>query len=280
MRTILLLLFAAGLRAATPLSDLDLVFDRMYRHDFATALATVDEHIRLHPTDPLGYSVRGSVHLFGELDRLSILESEFFSDDKRITDKKKPKPDLAIRDSLLQSIGKARELALKELQTKPQDRNALFALCVAAGVQTDYLALIEKRQLVSLNHAKESQSWAVKLLNIDPSYHDAYLTAGVSEYLLGSMPFFVRWFVKFEQAEGSKTQAVTNLKKVAESGRYLRPFAKVLLAVIHLREKQPLEAEKQLSELAREFPENRLFRKELDKLTAKRSRGSAAAGRP
>ena len=84
------------------------------------------------------------------------------------------------------------------------------------------------------------------------------------------MPFFVKWFVKFEQTQGSKAEAIKNLTLVAQKGRYLRPFAKVLLAVIHLREKRPLDAEILLGELNREYPENPLFRKELAKLQARR----------
>lgn len=92
-------------------------------------------------------------------------------------------------------------------------------------------------------------------MKVDPTHHDAYLTAGVSEYLMGSMPFFVKWFVKFEQTQGSKVEAIKNLTLVAQKGRYLRPFAKVLLAVIHLREKRPLDAEILLGELNREYPD-------------------------
>lgn len=265
------LLLGLPLAAATGDTLLDLSFDRMYRLQFSEAQALLKQHIDAHPSDPLGYSVRSAAFLFQELDRLSILESEFFGNDKRILEKKELKPDPALREGIFRSIDKARELAKSQLDKDGADRNALLALCIAAGIQTDYLALIEKRQLGSLTYAKESQGWAVRLLKIDPSYADAYLTTGLSEYLLGSVPFFVRWFVKFEQTQGSKVEAIRNLEKVVQKGRYFRPFAKVLLAVIHLREKRPVQAEVHLSDLNREFPENPLFRKELQRLQARRS---------
>jgi hypothetical protein len=53
---------------------------------------------------------------------------------------------------------------------------------------------------------------------------------------------------------------------VANHGRYYRPFAKILLSVIYLREKQPAQAEGLLAELARDFPENPLIRRELQKV--------------
>ncbi|MCS7023368.1 MAG: hypothetical protein NZV14_01095 [Bryobacteraceae bacterium] len=255
--------------AAEPL-PLEIAFDKLYRLDFSSAQRAITTHIERHPADPLGYSVRSAAYLFYELDRLSILESEFFGSDKRIAEKRKPQADPQVRQELMGAIAEARRLAEAILQKNANDKNALFALCIASGIQTDYLALVEKRQLGSLSYAKESHRWALKLLAIDSQFYDAYLTTGISEYLLGSMPFFIRWIIRFDQAEGSKPAAVRNLELVSQRGRYFKPFAKVLLAIIHLREKRPLEAERLLRELHLEFPENRLYKKELDKLVQRR----------
>ena len=140
-------------------------------------------------------------------------------------------------------------------------------MCIAQGVTTDYMAFVEKRQISSLSPARKSSDYAQRLLKLDPKYYDAYLTAGISEYMLGSLPFFIRWFVRFDNVAGNKQIGVTNLKLVAEQGHYLRPFAKILLAIIYLREKRPQDTRRLLTELAREFPSNPLIRNELAKLT-------------
>jgi hypothetical protein len=57
-----------------------------------------------------------------------------------------------------------------------------------------------------------------------------------------------------------------NVAIVAQKGRYLRPFAKILLAIAHLREKRFTPARDLVAELAREYPGNNLFRKELAKI--------------
>jgi hypothetical protein len=264
---LLAVLPAAAAWEATPLET---AFDRLYRLDFKGAQNAISQHIEIHPRDPLGYSMRSAAYLFYELDRLAILESEFFGNDKRIAEKKKLHADPNVRKELMDAIAKARQLAEEALQSNANDKNALFAMCVAAGIQTDYLALVEKRQIGSLSYAKESHRWAVKLLAVDPKFYDAYLTTGLSEYLLGSIPFFVRWIVRFDKTEGSKSVAVRNLELVSQQGRYFKPFAKVLLSIIHLREKRPLESEKLLHELHHQFPENPLFKKELDKLASRR----------
>jgi hypothetical protein len=46
--------------------------------------------------------------------------------------------------------------------------------------------------------------------------------------------------------------------RTAENGRYLRPFAKIILALAARREKQDVLAEKLLRELSEQYPDNAL----------------------
>jgi len=243
---------------------------RMYDFNFPASQEILGRYIAAHPQEPLPYAFRASGYLFYELDRMSILESDFFLDDNRIAEKKKKlEPDPLIRDRFLKAVRDTEVRADAALKTNPNDPQALFAMCIAQGVSTDYMAFVEKRQIASLNVAKRSNSYAQRLLKLDPKFYDAYLTAGISEYMLGSLPFFVRWFVHFENVDGSKQRGVERLELVSREGRYFRPFSKILLATIALREKRPRDAQQFLRELARDYPENPLFRKELDKLNAK-----------
>jgi len=243
---------------------------RMYDFNFPASQEILSRYIAEHPQDPLPYAFRASGYLFYELDRMSILESDFFLDDNRIAEKKKKlEPDPLIRDRFLKAVSDTETRADAALKTNPNDPQALFAMCIAQGVSTDYMAFIEKRQIASLTVAKRSNSYAQRLLKLDPKFYDAYLTAGISEYMLGSLPFFVRWFVHFENVDGSKQRGVERLELVSREGRYFRPFSKILLATIALREKRPRDAQQFLRELARDYPENPLFRKELDKLNSK-----------
>lgn len=253
---------------AEPADAIGQALDRLYRLQFAPAQEILSGYIAAHPQDPVGYNMRAAGYVFAELDRMQILEGEFFADDKRVIEKKGIKPDPAVRANVYESLRKARELASAQLSRGANNEQALFGMGMAAGLQSDYMALVEKRQLASLSLTKESQSWAVKLLAANPDFYDAYLTTGITEYLLGSVPFFVKWFIRFEKAEGSKSVAVRNLE-LATKGRYFGPFARVLLAIVHLREKRPEMAEVYLAGLAREFPENPLYQKELKKLRAK-----------
>jgi len=256
---------APTLHAAT----IERALNRMYNFDFDSADGELDRYVSEHPGDALGYTFRASALLFRELDRLSILEGEFLTSDKRIADKKKMSPDAGLKTRFHAAVDRSKSLAQGRLGVDGSDKNALFAMCLNSGLITDYMCLVEKRQLASLAYAKESHNFAVKLLKVDSGFTDAYLTTGMTEYLLGSVPFFVKWFVRFEDAEGNKKLAVERLKSVVERGKYLGPFAKILLAIIDMREKRPLQAEIKLSELSKDFPENPLFKKEIEKLRPK-----------
>jgi predicted Zn-dependent protease len=266
MKQLFSLLFL--LSTAAGASQLEEAFERLYNLDFAGAHRFVDTHIAANPSDPLGYSVRASALLFQEFDRMQILEGEFFADDKRLIDKKKIKPDPALKVRIFDCIAQAQKLAQARLAKNPKDADSLFAMSLASGLTGDYSSLIEKRQLNSFSYYKEANGFAQTLLNAHPTYVDAYMTTGFSEYLIGSLPFFAKWFVKIDGIEGSKDVAAQKMLKVVQSGRYLKPFAKILLSIFYLRENQPDRSKNLLAELARDYPENPLFKKELSRLAA------------
>jgi len=260
--------FGLSLRAA-PGDTIEDALGRMYNFDFPASHEVLDRVIAQHPQDPLPYAFRASAFLFYELDRLQVLQSDFFLDDNKIADKKKKlEPDPAVRDRFLKAVNDTESRAQTALTANPDDRNALFAMSISQGVATDYMAFVEKHQISSLSVAKRSNAYAQRLLKLDPKFYDAYLTAGISEYMIGSLPFFIRWFVHFDNIDGSKKAGVDRLQLVSREGRYFRPFSKILLATIALREKRPQVAHQYLQELARDYPGNPLFRRELAKLTS------------
>ena len=134
------------------------------------------------------------------------------------------------------------------------------------------------KELAALaDEAPTARKRASELLKLNPDFYDAYLTTGMTEYVIGSLPFFVRWFIKVENINGNKEQGIKTVEIVARKGHYLKPFAKILLAMAHLREKRPRAAEQILAELVNDYPENPLFRKELAQLSVKLQSGKPAA---
>lgn len=248
-------------------ADIDRAFERMYSFDFVSAYGVLAHAIEKAPQDPLPYAARSAALLFSELDRMGVLKSEFFASNKRIASKRQNvSPDAGVKARLNSDMETAKRLAGATLASDPQDANALFSLAMAWGIAADYMALVEKRQFASLSLAKQSHLYATQLRKARPDLYDAMLTTGLSEYILGSLPFFVRWFVKFEDTEGSKEKGIEQLKVVARAGRLYKPFAKILLAIVNMREKRYQAAYALLDDLSREFPENPLLRAEAARL--------------
>ena len=238
-------------------------YSRLYNFDFKGAQDILDRQRVIDPQQPLIPATKAAAYLFSEMDRLRILELDFFTDDDKVVNRSKLIPDPAVRAKFFQTVDETEKLANARLATKPDDADATLALCMTTGLVTDYAALIEKKRFGSFALAKKSHVWAKKLLDMKPPVVDAYMTFGTAEYIVGSIPFIFRWLVHMDSVEGNKKKGIDELELVAKQGKYYGPFARMLLSVIALREKRPWDAEALLAGLAADYPENPLIRQEL-----------------
>jgi hypothetical protein len=69
----------------------------------------------------------------------------------------------------------------------------------------------------------------------------------------------------FGGVHGDKKLGMEQVSKTAEKGRYLKPFAKIMLALAASREKQNALAQRLFRELSEEFPEGTLYAVEYAK---------------
>jgi hypothetical protein len=272
LATIFLALVCAGSALAqpaarvTPQPELERGFRQMYNLDFSGAHGTFHVYQKLNPDDPLGYVADAAAYLFAEFNRLQILEADLFTDDRRFDNRSTQAPDPAVKTAFEAELSRSDELVAKILDKTPNDANALFARVLANGLRGDYTAMIEKRNLASLGYMKTSRLTAQHLLTIDPTCYDAFLAVGVENYLLGSAPAPVRWVLRVTGSQTDKDEGIKRLRLTAQKGYYLAPFARLLLAVAALRDKDKDTARILLAGLATEFPRNELYSKELARI--------------
>ena len=257
---------AYGADATTPKPNLNRGFQQMYNLDFGAAHATFGAYQQAHPEDPMGPVSNAAAYLFSEFDRLHILEVNLFTDDNKFDKRDKVTPDPAVKTEFETELAKSTDIANKMLTQNPQDKNALFSQVLANGLRGDYAAMIEKRNLASLAYMKTARGMAEKLLAIDPTCYDAYLAIGVENYLLGSSPAPVRWVLRMTGSQTDKEEGVQRLRLTADKGHYLAPFARLLLAVAALRDRDRQTARTLLAALAIEFPQNQLYAQELARI--------------
>lgn len=246
--------------------ELDTGFHLLYELKFGEARTHFEVWQKSHPDDPLGSASEAASYLFEECYRQGVLTSQFFLDDKRFLGKIPLKPDPNLRAAFFAADQQAQDLAQLRLKTNPDDPNALFAMTLSLGMQANYASLIDKHQLDSLKNVREADVYAKKLLAVAPDAADAYLGLGMANYFIGSLPGTKKFFLGFAGIHGNKNAGIQQLEIAAAHGRYLRPFAKILLALAALREKKTEVARAQLTDLVAEFPENPLFVNELTKL--------------
>jgi hypothetical protein len=252
--------------SAAPSPNLDQGFHLLYNLNFLEAHNLFLAWERQHPDDPLGPACDAAGFLFSEFNRLGVLESQFLVDDKAFDARKKLDPNPAVRDQFNAALDQAQTKARKRLGADPKDRNALFAMTLSSGLRADYAALIEKRNLASLHFTKQADAWAQQLLAVDPDCYDAHVATGFSKYIIGSMSSPVRWLVRLGGISGDKQAGIAELKLTAEHGQYLAPFARILLAIAYVREKDKPQAREILASLRDQFPANPLFPIEIARL--------------
>jgi hypothetical protein len=252
--------------SAAPTS-LERGYNHAYNLDFTGAQHEFAAWEKAHPGEALGPVSEGAGYLFSELNRLGVLETQFFSDDKKFLDRPKVSPDPKTKQQFDDALTRAESEAQQELGANPRDPDALFAMTLTYGLRADYVALVEKRNMASLSLTKQADGWAEKLLSQHPSYYDGYLATGLSKYILGSLAAPVRWLLRLGgYSGGDKKEGMKELQLVAERGHYLAPFARMLLAIAYLRQKDPAKARTLLEGLRQDFPGNPLFTKEIARL--------------
>jgi len=239
---------------------------RLYDLDFNGAQRDFEAWEKVNPENPMGPVSEAAGVLFSEFNRLGVLEAQFYEDDSIFAARKKYEADAAQKKQFEEKLDRAEALAKARLGHDPHDRDALLAMTLAAGLRSDFAALIEKRNLASLHYTKEATAWANQLLAADPTCYDAHLASGVSRYIIGSMSAPVRWILRVGGVQGDKQGGIAELQTTAEHGKLLAPFARILLAIAYVRDKNTTQARETLLGLQQEFPGNPLFGKELARL--------------
>jgi hypothetical protein len=241
----------------------------MYGLDFPSAGREFLQWRAEHPRDPLAPMSLAANLLFEELYRSGTLQAQFFVDDRSFTAPKPGAPSPGLRARFAAAADDAEAVARTRLAADPRDRDALFALAMTFGLRADFAGLVEGRNMAALSYTHEASRVARTLIALAPDYADAYLATGISQFIVGSLVAPMRWILRVAGFEGDKNKGLQDLRLTAEGGRFLAPFARILLAIACLREHDTAQARELLAGLARDYPSNPLFAQELQRLAVR-----------
>lgn len=252
--------------SAAPVQGLYAGWLQMYDLKFDEAHQSFAEWKQAHPYDSLGPASDAAAYLFSELARLGALESELFVDDSHFKERERLTPDAAKKALFEQEIAQAERLADAALQKSETDPNALFVKSLIFGLRADNAGLIEKQSFAALDYTEKSRVFAERLVQADPRASDAYFGLGIENYLLSLKPAPMRFLLRMAGANVNREKGLEELRQTAERGRYLEPFAKLVLAVAALRDNDSARAREILGELHRRFPDNGLYTREMERI--------------
>lgn len=254
--------------AFTTVPELRAGFDLLYEQKFSEARDAFAKWESGHPTEPFGQAAIAASYLFEELYRENVLTSEFFLNEKRFLHGIEGQPDAERMRRFREAVSQTRQLARIRQNTDPNDGEALFALTLTAGMESDASTILEKKHLEGLKRMKEANKYGKELLARHPDANDAYVALGIANYIIGSLNSGARFALWFDGVHGDKKLGMEQVAKTSENGRYLQPFAKIMLALAARREKQPSLASRLLSELKDQYPGSALFASEYAKAVA------------
>src|ERR1700756_264162 len=240
-------------------------YNLLYEQKFPEARVVFQEWAAKNPTEPFGQLSIAATYLFEEFYRQQVLTSDYFLDDKRFLGGITGTPDPDRIKNFEDATAKARSLAGQRLKQNKRDPEGLYAMTLCAGMQSDADSMLLKKHYDALKHLKEANSNAEILLHDHPDAYDAYVAPGIAYYVIGSLPSSARFFLWFGGIHGDKQLGMSEVQKTAGNGHYLKPFAKILLALSARREKQDALARKNLKELTEEFPGNPVYDTEYAK---------------
>jgi hypothetical protein len=251
--------------AFTNVPELSTGFDLLYEQRFPEAREAFANWVSRNPKEPFGEVAVAASYLFEELYRQNVLTSDFFLNEKKFLNGIEGKPDPERMRHFREALAETQQLARNRQKTSPNDSEALLALTLAAGMESDALAILDKKHLESLKRMKEANKYAKQLLAQHPEAADAYIAPGIANYVIGSQSAGARFALWFGGIHGDKKLGMEQVAKTTKNGRYLRPFAKIILALAARREHQTVLAQRLLRELKEQYPDNKLFALEYAK---------------
>ena len=247
-------------------------FKKLYGLDFEGARAEFLEYERVRPDDPMGKAAEAASYLYQQFDTKGILSSEFFLNDTRFLGGIEGTPAQNRNEPFETAVHQSRDMAKKRIKANSHDIEGMLALTIADGMESNYDAFIQKKQMAALSLMKQGEAEANAVLAISPSSQDAYVALGMANYVIGCLPSYKRAFLWVGGVHGDRLKGIDLMQTAADHGQYLSPFAKIMLALAYEREHQPEKARVILAELSEEFPSNRIFARELVLVEQKHAR--------
>jgi tetratricopeptide (TPR) repeat protein len=236
-------------------------FDAVYNLDYKTARERFLQMTRMAPDHPAGYVYLANnlwLEILYESRRLTTsvyTGGSFYAQEKEGQDKFDQKRDREFNDFIRQALAATRA----RLTKNPKDVEALYYNASALGIRAAYATSVKRSFTRSIGDANDSVQIQRQVIKLDPEYVDAYLSIGLYEYVIDSLPFGWRLLARFAGLKGSKAKGIEHLELVTKRGKYTADDARVVLLGLYSKENQLDRALETISYLVKQYPKNYIF---------------------
>lgn len=249
----------------------------MYNLDYETARRRFKEMTQAFPNHPAGPQHLAASIWLQTLHESRRLQGSLYTVDVLKT-KSEGQADPRIVEQFRAWTKQAKQLSEARLKTSPRDAEALYFLGATEALKAGFTAAVERRYISALRDGSRSIDLHRDTLKVDPNFHDAEITIGLYDYVLGGLPLPIKVLASLTGMRGSKRRGIETLQRVAAKGTWARDDAKVLLLGIFKIEERFADALALSRELAAKYPRNYLFHLEsADALIWQAARARAAA---
>ncbi len=236
-------------------------FAALYNLDYAGARRMFREINTKFPDHPAGAQLLAMCVMLETLNKERRLQTSLYNDDSFYAEENdKPDPN-AVRE-FRELTKRATDLAEARLQRNPKDAEALYFLGATRGLKAAFAGAVERRFRAALSDGRAAVEAHRDAIKIEPQLHDAELTIGLYDYVVGDLPLPVKLLASIGGVRGSKKRGLATLERVVREGDFESDNARVMLIALYRREKRPLEAVTQARTLAERYPRNFYFKLE------------------
>jgi hypothetical protein len=251
-------------------------FQRAYNLDYDAALQLVEKEAAQSPNDAESWNQMAYTLLYRALFAADALDGAAALNAGAFLRKPKVPFSAEERQRFEGALEKSMALSQAKLNSNPKDALALYNMGVAKVHRASYLFLIQKEWREALKSGSDARRLHTQAHESDSSLADALLVPSIHQYVVGSLPIYLKALTFLVGLSGDKKKGLEGLRNLAAQGRRTRVEASVLLAVAESREENFEAAAQILWKLAAEFPSNHLYRMELVKVLAKMKRRNDA----
>jgi tetratricopeptide (TPR) repeat protein len=163
------------------------------------------------------------------------------------------------RAAFFEYVQKCEALSNTILKEIPEDKDARYFLGTSYGLRSSFAITIDHSLREAFSNGNKAYDYSEQLIKEDPKYYDAYLISGVYEYVVGSIPWYLKWMAYVIGLHGSKEEGLKELRLASERGQYVTNQAQLVLMVLDVREHHYTEALESASDLRGRYPRNFLF---------------------